>query len=373
MPRQARTHGQRQVHKKVVTIPIPGGTANIDAADTEGTASVCRVGDLILGPENRTVFSAVQALLSATTPWGQVVLFYGPCGCGKSSLAHGLVTLWKQRQSRRSAKYVAATDFARELAEAIDTKTADEFRLRYRRLTLLAVDDVQLLRGRIAAQEELARTFDVLVDGGASVVMTATAAPERLDGLIPHLQSRLVAGLAVPVVLPGVDTRRHILRVLASRRHLVLPDDVLEALTDGLRGGIPALVGALVRLEAAAQMDGQPITVETVRRVLKARGSRARPSIAEIATAAAKYFSLQVRDLRGPSRRQAIVTARDVAMYLARTVTRASFHQIGQYFAGRDHTTVAHACRKTERLLASDGLVRSAVDHLRERLEYDSP
>ena len=357
----------------MVAIPVASGITDIDVLDTHAAVSVWRVGDSILGPENQPVLSAIHRLLCTGLPCGQPVFFYGPSGCGKTHLARALVKLWRQRENRRSAKYVYSVDFARELAEAIDTKTADEFRERYRRLSFLSVDDVHLLQGRTAAEEELARTLDVLVEAEAAVVMTAAVAPERLNGLVAHLQSRLVAGLAVPVALPGLEARREILRALATSRKMVLEDGVLEALAEGLRGGIPALSGALSRLEAAAQMDGQPITVEAVRRVLKARPGRPRPSIAEIATAAAKYFSLRVRDLRGPSRRQTIVTARDVAMYLARTVTRASLHQIGQYFAGRDHTTVAHACRKTERLLASDGFVRSAVDQLRERLEYDSP
>ncbi len=359
------------MHNKVIAIPVPGGIANIDAEPSSSAPPVWRLGDCILGAENRSVLAAVEAILCGATAWAQPVVFYGPSGCGKSHLVLNLVQLWKKQQSRRSARYVTSVDFARELAEAIDTKTADEFRRRYRRLDTLAVDDVHLLQGRTAAQQELARTLDALADSQSVVVITASAAPERLDGLISHLQSRLVGGLAVPIAPPGPEARLAILQSLATTHELAFDQDVLEAIAAGVRGPVSALAAALVRLEAAARIDGQPITAETVRRVLKARGGRLRPTIGQIALAAARYFSLRLRDLRGPSRRQAVVMARDVAMYLARTLTQASLQQIGQYFAGRDHTTVAYACRKTERLLASDGFIRSAVDHLRDRLEQN--
>lgn len=361
------------MHKKVIATPFPGGIANIDAASLDGAASVWRLGDFILGRENRAVLAAAESILCGRCTWAQPIVFYGPSGCGKSHLALSLVQLWKRGQTRRLAKYVTAVDFARQLAEALHAKIGDEFRRRYRRLEFLAVDDVHLLRGRTAVQEELARTLDILLESGSAVVMTAATAPERLDGVIAYLQSRLVGGLAIPIAPPGLEARRAILSALADRRNLVLPHDVLEALAARVRGSVPALASALVRLEARARIHGEPMTLQTLRRVLKAHGGAAHPSLAQITLAAAKYFSLRVRDLRGPSRRQAIVTARDVAMYLARTLTQASFQQIGRYFAGRDHTTVAHACRKTERLLASDGFIRSAVDHLRDRLEHSHP
>lgn len=355
----------------MISIPIQGGIANVDAGPVEPAASVWHVGDFILGSENRAVLAAAESILCGPKAWAQPVVFYGPSGCGKSHLLLSLVHLWNKGQSRRCAKYVTAVDFAHELAEAIDAKIADDFRRRYRRLEFLALDDVHLLQGRNAAQEELARTLDILCDSQSAVALSSPMAPERLEGLVAHLQSRLVGGLGVPIAPPGLAARRAILQRLAACRGLALDQQVLEAAAAGSRGTVPTLAAALVRLEAAARIDQQPMTIETVRRVLKARSAPNRPTIGQIAVAAAKYFSLRLRDLRGPSRRQAVVIARDVAMYLARTLTQASLQQIGQYFAGRDHTTVAYACRKTERLLASDGLVRSAVDHLRERLEQN--
>ncbi len=365
----AWAQGQRQVHDKVTNIPLEGGGYSLSADHCAGLAPVWRLDDFVIGPENRQLLAAVESILRGESSLGQPTVFYGPSGCGKSHLARVLVQLWRQRRNRRSARYVTGPDFARHLAEAIDTKSTDEFRHSYRRLGLLVLDDVHLLQGRVPAQEELARTLDAVIESGGSAVLTASVAPERLDKLVSHLQSRLVGGLAIGLALPGWEARRAILEALATRRSMLLADEVLDALATAVRGSAAALAGALARLELAAHIDGQPPTVHTVQRVIKARPELPRPSIAEIALAAAKYFSLRLRDLRGPSRRQAIVTARDVAMYLARTMSQAPLDQIGRYFARRDHTTVAHACRKTERLLATDPLVRSAVDHLRERLE----
>ena len=132
---------------------------------------------------------------------------------------------------------------------------------------------------------------------------------------------------------------------------------------------MPELLGALVQLDVPARMDNRPIDAEAVREYLADRKGGRQPRVGDIAALTARYFALKVGELRGSSRRRPVVAARDVAMYLARSLTGMSLQQIGTYFGGRDHTTVIHACRKTETLVESDAATAQAIEQLRQKLQ----
>ena len=297
-------------------------------------------------------------LVYFTAPWS----FSGPSGVGKTHLALAVVAHWKAQPDHPPVKYAVAIDYARELAEAIETKTLDEFGVAYRRASLLVLEDLQHLAGKQAAQRELLQIFDSLADDEARVLVTASRSPGMLDDMLPGLQSRLQAGLAVPVALPGPTARAILLRRLARARGIELSEPLTEFLAENISGAVPALDAALIEL----QMGGS-VNIEAARRWLADR-HREDPSLREIALATARYFSLRLGDLRSAARRRTLVIARGVAMYLCRSLTRLSLEQIGGYFGGRDHTTVSHGCRRTEDLLKTEPAIREAVVQLQSRL-----
>ena len=324
--------------------------------------------EFIIGPENRLVAAAVQSVLENAAPNFSPLVLYGPSGCGKSHVATGLVAAWTAASRRRTALCVTAVDFARELHDAVETQTLEDVRERYRRTSLFVLEDVGLLAEKPTAQRELALTLDTCEEEGQFVVVTASAAPAQLPGLIPALVSRLSAGLSVPLARPGRDARLEIVRRLAELRSLRWQEAVVEAFAEGLEGTVPELFGALVQLELSAQVEGAAIDAERIRRYLAERNGLQALSIREITRATARHFSLKVADLRSPSRRRAVVTARGVAMYLARTLTGMSYQQIGSYFGGRDHTTVSYGCTTTEKLLETEPAIRESVEVLQRRL-----
>lgn len=352
----------------IVEIPLSGQSISLapqGAAEQSSTLALCQ---FVAGPENSLVPVAVQAVLDpmAITYWPLVL--YGPSGSGKSHLALGLAAAWKAQFTRQAVVVSTALDFARELAEAIETKTTADFSQRYRRAVLLVLEDIQHLSGRDTAQEELVHILDSLADAQARVVLTSQVAPGLLPGFLPALQSRLVAGLAVPLALPSREVRVAILQRLAVDRGMNVPDAVLEVLAEGLEGGVPDMVGAFGQLEVAARSQQVAIDATLARQYLAERTLARQPSLRDIAVRTARHFSLKLADLRSPTRRRAVVTARGVAMYLARTLTTNSLDEIGRYFGGRDHTTVAHGCRKTEELLATEPAIRMAVEQLQAKL-----
>ena len=195
------------------------------------------------------------------------------------------------------------------------------------------------------------RTLDAVIQQGGQVVVTASSAPREIAGFPPALQSRLSAGLCVPLALPGPDTRLAILQRWSNLREVEMAESILKLLAKGLAGTVPELLGAMLQLEVPAREEGRPIRCPPDPRILCRGATRpCGPNCVTSPALTARHFALRLSDFRGTSRRRPVVAARDVAIYLCRQLTRESLTRIGEYFGGRDHTTVLHACRKTEEL-----------------------
>jgi len=353
----------------VVEIPFPGRLLRRGSGPGRPDDHTMALSAFVAGPENGLVPVAVElAINDGARPYSPIV-FHGPPGTGKSHLALGLAAAWKACCGRGSVLYATAVDFARQLADAIQTKTLDEFTGQYRQASLLILEDVGRLAGKQAAQRELIFTLDGLTNAGNCAVLTANAAPGELTGIVPGLRSRLAAGLTVPLAPPGRDARLVILRCLAELRRANLSDLAGQALADGLDVTVPELFAVLTELAFSVEMDGGVISIETARRYLAQRKACPAVSVHKIALATARCFSLTLAELRSPSRRRAVAAARGVAMYLARRLTEESLDDIGRYFGGRDHTTVSYGCRKTEERLGAEPDIRDAVLTVQQTLE----
>jgi len=250
----------------------------------------------------------------------------------------------------------------------MEAQASEEFHGRYRRAELVAIDDVEVLASKPAVQQELLHTVDALASADGRLVLTSTTPPGQIPGLLPAFQSRLVGGLVVPLALPSRRTRLAAVGKFAQLRGIEMTEQSATLLAEGLPGPLAALWAAVLHLELSARLDGGKAAEQRVRDYLAER-SPAQPSLRDIAAATARHFSLRLADLRSASRRRVVVVARDVAMYLSRTLTGKSFEQIGRYFNGRDHSTVSHGCWKTEELLKSDPALRSIVDQLRQQVK----
>jgi chromosomal replication initiator protein len=327
----------------------------------------------LAGPENRLVKVAVDSLMNDSADGYNPLVLYGQSGVGKSHVACGLAAAWKAGNRRHRVVLTTAVDFARELTDAIESQSVEEFRVKYRTADLLVFEDLGQLvvkkSGKLSVQEEFIHTLDALLAEDRLVVVTASAAPVELPGLLPALQSRLTAGLAIELVPPGAEARLAVLRQLAKIHEVEMPERVARMLADSLSGTVPELAGALIQLTASDGFETvKTLELDSVKKYLRLRNKKDRPSIHEIALATAKHFSIRLTDLRSPVRRRALVTARGVAVYIARYFGGESLQDIGRYFGGRDHTTVMHSYQKTEELLEHDPTVHEAVELLRKQL-----
>ncbi len=187
-----------------------------------------------------------------------------------------------------------------------------------------------------------------------------------MPGLSPALRSRLTSGLAVPLALPGAGARRMIVESLAATIGMRMNRAAGYLLADSIAGTVPALTSTLFDLEA--NCEAGEIGVQQVRAFLSRRAAARQPSLRAIALQTAKHFHLALAELKSPLRRQALVMARGVAFVLARQLTDKSLKQIGDYFGGRDHTTVLHACERTEKISKQDAAIRQAIADLKRSL-----
>ncbi len=249
---------------------------------------------------------------------------------------------------------------------ALDGQTLSAWRAQVRGCDLLVLEDLGQLAGKATAQQELIHMLDDLAARDAMVVVTARWLPQQIVALQAGLKSRLMAGLSVPLALPGPGARRTIVEQLAEARGLTLPKGALAALASGPNVPVTALHGAIRQLELATRVAA--LHGDDLSRLAERHSPPDSPALADIARATAKHFGLTLADLKSPSRRQAVVAARSVAIYLTRLLTQTSLEQIGRFFGGRDHTTVLHGQRRTEKLLRRDPATRHAISELRKTL-----
>lgn len=324
----------------------------------------------LAGPENRLLAEAVDSLLhESPSPYNPLVI-WGPPGMGKSHVARGIARHWRLQD--RSTVYWRGADFARGLATAVENETTAAWRAEQRKTSLFVLEELTQLSGKRAAMNELLQIIDAVQRRQGQVVLTSRLSPERLPNVPAALAARLVGGLVLQISPPSAAVRLALVQRFADVRGVALPPAAARLLADGLAVTAPELFGAVTELAVQCSIDGEPITPHRVRTFLadSRRAGSVQPTVRSIAKLSAKYFGLKVAELTSPTRRRAVVQARNVAIYLARQLAGKSLEQLGNYFGGRDHTTILHGFRTIESRSRTDPTVRQALSELRKMLAH---
>ncbi len=323
----------------------------------------------VLGPENHLAGVACQRFRTSTNSnersAAQPLFIYGPVATGKSLIANGLVQEWNDAHPDQPALVCSGADFARMFALAADAHELTILRERFQTVGLFVLDGLEQIANKPAAQRELRFALDMLFTHDGLAIVTARSLPSHIAKLSPRLAGRLLGGLTAPLVAPDAQARVEIMRQFATQREVKLLPAMIKTLGDAIHGTAPELQSAVIELSAQAKLEQTEITPMLVRKYLASRTAAEPPSLRTIAAITAKYFQLKVTELRSPSRRRAIVTARGIAIYLARELTGVSLEKVGVAFGGRDHTTILHSFRTTADRLRSDAGLRRTLDDLR--------
>lgn len=357
-------------------IPLPGrsfapSTPTVGAAEC---ATEVALPAFVAGPENRLVAATIERLLDAASDTStafqngalcympRLLALFGATGTGKTHLARGLAYHWQQQRGAESAEYVTASDFRRLFAAAIDAHTVADFRRHFRGRQLLAIDDLQRLPNDDYLMQEFRSTLDECEENGGTVVVTSGRFPGALPNLPPDLCSRLVSGLVLQLAAPGTDARARIVRHASSALGRTLSDEATRRLAAAVTGTAGDLFSALFELLAAPAAKSID-DVSRAEQLLTARAAR-RPTLREIVAVVARYVGLPQKQLKSSSRKQSVVLARGIVVYLARELASASYDQIGRALGGRDHTTIMHNYHKIDRDRQCNFTTQETLDDL---------
>ena len=321
--------------------------------------------DFVVGQSNQLAHAASEAVaeMPGVTKYNPLFI-YGSVGLGKTHLAQAIGNMVLDNNPSASVLYVTSEKFTNEFIDSLSRKTTSAFASHYRSVDVLLIDDIQFFAGKESTQEQFFHTFNTLHQNGKQLVLTADRAPRDIKGLEERLLSRFQWGLAADIHPPDFETRVAILRKKLEGEDIILPGDVLSYIARGAHANIRELEGALVRLLAVSSLSKTEITLETAQQVLKDTLSPSRKPITVVAINAivAKTFGIPETLMLSKRRTQDVAIARQVAMYLARTLTSMSLKTIGAEYGGRDHSTVIHAVNVVRDLLKTDPETKLRVD-----------
>jgi chromosomal replication initiator protein len=329
----------------------------------------------VIGSSNRFAHAAAVAVAEAPGKAYNPLLVYGDSGLGKTHLLHAIGHYVRNLWTGAKIRYVSSEAFTNDVINAIKDANTAALQRRYRDVDVLLVDDIQFLEGKQQTQEEFFHTFNTLHNANKQIVISSDRPPKRLTQLEDRLRKRFEWGLLTDVQPPDLETRIAILRKKAAADRLSAPADVLEFIASRIQTNIRELEGALIRVTAFASINQQEVDMTLAEIVLKdliPEGGEPEVTAGLIIAQTASYFGFSIEDLCGPSRTRALVTARQIAMYLCRELTELSLPKIGQQFGGRDHTTVMNADRRIRKDLAERRNVFHQVTELTTRVKQQA-
>jgi chromosomal replication initiator protein len=322
--------------------------------------------DFVVGPSNKMAHAAALAVAESPAKAYNPLFIYGKAGMGKTHLMNAIGHCVAAKNQNMKVVYITSEQFTNQLIQAIQNRSTDKFRTKYRGVDVLLIDDVHFIAGKESTQEEFFHTFNTLHDAHKQIVLSSDKPPKEIDGLEERLVSRFEWGLIVSISQPDFETRVAILRQKLKRENIEVPDDVIFYIGEKIKSNIRELEGALKRVVANAVLLKQSVTTDLARSVLKdmVKEKESRITAESIFEEVAAYFNVRVSDIKGRRRTKQVVMPRQLSMYLIRKLTDHSLPEIGELCGGRDHTTVMHACESVESDLKKDQKVKEIVGKL---------
>ena len=311
----------------------------------------------IVGNSNKFAYAAAKAV--AEHPGGQdynPLFIYGNSGLGKTHLLFAIGQSIHEQDPKKRIAYVKGDDFTNRLVNSLQNRKMSEFREEFRNVDLFLVDDIQFIAGKESTQEEFFHTFNSIYEAGHQIVITSDRPPLEMSLLDDRLRTRFEGGVMADVQPPDFETRMVIIRKKAAQLGLMLSDEAIEYIANNVTANIRQLEGVIKKLTAYKEILNEVITTDSVKRAIDdvIRSGPEIPAPDKIIKETARYYSIKDEEIRGQNRSKQPAEARQVAMYLMRSLTNLSLKDIGEQFENRNHTTVLSSIRKIEESLKTD-------------------
>ncbi|MCB0429930.1 MAG: chromosomal replication initiator protein DnaA [Flavobacteriales bacterium] len=331
--------------------------------------------NFVEGDCNRLARSAGFAV--ANKPGGTAfnpLLIYGGVGLGKTHLAHAIGIRIKNNFPSKTVLYVSSEKFCHQFIDSVKNNSQNDFVHFYQMMDVLIIDDVQFLAGKEKTQDVFFHIFNHLHQNGKQIVLTADKAPVEMQGMEQRLLSRFKWGLAADLQAPDLETRIAILEKKMYMEGVDLPGEVAEYLAYSISTNIRELEGAFISLLAQASLNKKNITLELAKQMIDkfVKNTAREVSIDYIQKVVCDYFDLPIELMKSKTRKREVVQARQIAMYFAKNLTKASLANIGMHCGGKDHATVLHACRTVNNLMDTDKRFRAYIEDLEKRISINS-
>ncbi len=326
----------------------------------------------VVGRNNEIAHAASLAVAQSPARTYNPLFVYGGVGLGKTHLMQAIGQYVGTKNKKAKVMYLSSELFINEFIDAIQHSTLVKFRKRYRQADLLLIDDIQFLGGKERSQEEFFHTFNTLFDGHKQIVLSSDRPASEIANLEHRLVSRFEWGLTAELQPPDVETRTAILRKKARSLQIKLADEVFDFLALRIRTNVRRLEGALMRVASFASLSGRELTRDVIEHLLKDilnEEARHAVTIEQIQRRVAEHFDVRIADMTSKRRPANIAFPRQIAMYLARELTKASLNEIGDAFGGRDHGTVLHACKLVKKRMIEQDNIRQTVSFIDSSLQ----
>ncbi len=326
----------------------------------------------VIGPNNEIAHAASLAVAQSPAKTYNPLFIYGGVGLGKTHLMQAIGQFLSTHGRNSKVMYLSSELFINEFIDAIQHNNLVKFRKRYRQADLLLIDDIHFLGGKERSQEEFFHTFNTLFDGHKQIVLSSDRPASEIANLEHRLVSRFEWGLTAELQPPDVETRMAILRKKARTLHIDLADEIFDFLANRIKTNVRRLEGALMRVASFASLSGRELNQEVVESLLKdilQEEARRAVTIDQIQKRVAEHFDVRLADMTSKRRPANIAFPRQIAMYLARELTRASLNEIGEAFGGRDHGTVLHACKQVKKRMKEQDKIRQTISYIDSALQ----
>ncbi|WP_025740017.1 chromosomal replication initiator protein DnaA [Aquimarina pacifica] len=323
------------------------------------------------GDSNRLARSAGMAV--ANKPGGtsfNPLLIFGGVGLGKTHLAHAIGVNIKDNYPEKTVLYISAEKFTQQYIESVKKNNRNDFIHFYQIIDVLIVDDIQLLSGKAGTQDVFFHIFNHLHQNGKQVILTSDKAPVDMQDIEQRLLSRFKWGLSAELHQPDFETRISIIKNKLYRDGVEMPEDIVEFLANNIKTNIRELEGAIISLIAHSSFNKKDITIDLAKTIVDnyVKNTKREVSIDYIQKVVSDYFQMDVETLQSKTRKRHIVQARQLAMFFAKKLTKASLASIGTQIGKRDHATVLHACKTVDNLSSTDKQFRKYVEDLGKKL-----